>query len=191
MPNRHVVNQIIAAYANAAIDGAYAQGGNDAVIEVRNQMVQVLDFMATNIKLRLTFDDESLSDDERKELALNVFKGYHPVLVDLLAIMAQRADMTLLRRIKSKYEKLVQTKLNFIIVDVTTVVSLDDNLRSLITNKLSDDLGQPIRLVEHINKSILGGIIMRADGRYIDASVRGQIQNARNVLNENTDGGER
>ena len=73
---------------------------------------------------------------------------------------------------------------------MTTVVSLDDNLRTLITNKLTADLGMPVALVEHIDKSIMGGIIMRAGGRYIDSSVRSQIQNARIVLNENTDGGE-
>ena len=146
--------------------------------------------MATNIKLRLTFDDESLSSEQRKKLAHEVFEGYNPVLVDLLAVMASRADMTLLRRVRAEYEELVKTKLNFVIVDVTTVVSLDDNLRTLITNKLTADLGMPVALVEHIDKSIMGGIIMRAGGRYIDSSVRSQIQNARIVLNENTDGGE-
>lgn len=190
MPNRHVVNEIIAAYANAAIEGANALGGQDAVVDVRNQMVQVLGFMATNIKLRLTFDDESLSSEQRKKLAHEVFEGYNPVLVDLLAVMASRADMTLLRRVRAEYEELVKTRLNFVIVDVTTVVSLDDNLRTLITNKLTADLGMPVALVEHIDKSIMGGIIMRAGGRYIDSSVRSQIQNARIVLNENTDGGE-
>ena len=189
MPNRHVVNEIIAAYANAALEGADALGGKDAVVEVRNQMVQVLGFMATNIKLRLTFDDEALSTDQRKELVHGVFKDYNPVLVDLLSVMAARSDMDLLRRVESDYEELVKTKLNFIIVDVTTVVSLDDNLRTLISNKLSADLGMPVVLVEHIDKSIMGGIIMRSGGRYIDASLRSQIQNARNVLTE-TDGGE-
>ena len=102
MPNRHVVNEIIAAYANAAIEGANALGGQDAVVDVRNQMVQVLGFMATNIKLRLTFDDESLSSEQRKKLAHEVFEGYNPVLVDLLAVMASRADMTLLRRVRAE-----------------------------------------------------------------------------------------
>lgn len=190
MHDRHVVNQIIAAYTHAAIEGAQASGGKDAVVEVRNQMVQVLGFMATNIKLRLTFDDESLSADQRKEMAHKVFEGYNPVLVDLLAVMASRADMTLLRRVAALYEVEVRTKLGFSIVDVTTVVELDDALRDQITNKLSADLGQDVALVEHLDKSILGGIVIRSGGRYIDSSVRSQLINARNVLNETNDGGE-
>ena len=41
MANRLVINETIAAYANAAIDGANATGGRDAVVEVRNQMRQI------------------------------------------------------------------------------------------------------------------------------------------------------
>ena len=190
MPNRHVVNEIIAAYANAALEGAQSAGGRDAVVVVRNQMVQVLGFMATNIKLRLTFDDESLSSEQRKELAHKVFDGYNPVLVDLLSVMASRADMTLLRRVAALYEDMVRKQLDFSIVDVTTVVELDDALRALISNKLSADLGQDVVLVEHIDDSILGGIVIRSGGRYIDSSVRSQLLNARTVLNEQTDGGE-
>ena len=59
MANRHVINETIAAYANAAIDGANAAGGREAVVEVRNQMFQILEYMATNIELRLSLDDES------------------------------------------------------------------------------------------------------------------------------------
>ena len=54
MPNRHVINEIIAAYANAALEGAHNMGGRDAVVEVRNQFIQILEFISTNIKLRLS-----------------------------------------------------------------------------------------------------------------------------------------
>ena len=60
MPNRHVINETIAAYANAAIDGANAAGGKEAVVEIRYQMLEILGFMASNIDLRLACDDEGL-----------------------------------------------------------------------------------------------------------------------------------
>ena len=69
MANRLVINETIAAYANAAIDGANATGGRDAVVEVRNQMRQILGFMATNIDLRLSLDNEAYTAEERQALA--------------------------------------------------------------------------------------------------------------------------
>ena len=73
MPNRHVINEIIAAYANAALEGAHNMGGRDAVVEVRNQLIQILEFMSTNIKLRLSLDDEVYTPEQRKEIARSQF----------------------------------------------------------------------------------------------------------------------
>ena len=80
MANRLVINETIAAYANAAIDGANATGGRDAVVEVRNQMRQILGFVATNIDLRLSLDNEAYTAEERQALAGNAFDGYNPVV---------------------------------------------------------------------------------------------------------------
>ena len=165
MPNRHVINEIIAAYANAALEGAHNMGGRDAVVEVRNQLIQILEFMSTNIKLRLSLDDE-------------------------VYVMASRGDVEKLRRVYADYENLIVSKLDFNVVDVTTVVDLDDNLRTVIKNKIKNDLGRDCVLVEHKDPSILGGIVMSTMGNYIDASLRSQFDQARIVMKEKTDGGE-
>lgn len=190
MPNRHVINEIIAAYANAALEGAHNMGGRDAVVEVRNQLIQILEFMSTNIKLRLSLDDEVYTPEQRKEIACNVFEGYHPILVELLGVMASRGDVEKLRRVYADYESLIVSKLDFNVVDVTTVVDLDDNLRTVIKNKIENDLGRDCVLVEHKDPSILGGIVMSTMGNYIDASLRSQFDQARIVMKEKTDGGE-
>lgn len=190
MPNRHVINEIIAAYANAALEGAHNMGGRDAVVEVRNQLIQILEFMSTNIKLRLSLDDEVYTPEQRKEIARNVFEGYNPILVELLGVMASRGDVEKLRRVYADYENLIVSKLDFNVVDVTTVVDLDDNLRTVIKNKIKNDLGIDCVLVEHKDPSILGGIVMSTMGNYIDASLRSQFDQARIVMKEKTDGGE-
>ena len=165
MPNRHVINETIAAYANAVIDGAYAAGGKEAVVGIRNQMLEILGFMSTNIDLRLACDDEGYTPQEREQIVRGVFGSYNELLVELLSVMASRCDMNRLRQVYAKYEELTETKLNFNIVDVTTVVELDDNLRTVITEKAESDLGRDCVLVEHIDPSIQGGIIMKTGGR--------------------------
>ncbi|MEF2559551.1 MAG: ATP synthase F1 subunit delta [Eggerthellaceae bacterium] len=191
MPNRHVINETIAAYANAAIEGANAAGGKEAIVEIRNQMLEILGFMASNIDLRLACDDEGYTPEEREGIVKAVFGGsYNSVLVSLLSVMASRSDMGKLRRVYHQYEELIETKLNFNVVDVTTVVELDDNLRTVITKKAESDLGRECVLVEHIDPSIQGGIIMSAGSRYVDASVRTQFDRARIALKKKTDGGE-
>ena len=79
-----------------------------------------------------------------------------------------------------------------VVVDTTTVVALTDELREIIKKKLSADFkGKNIVLREHVDPSILGGIIMSAHGNRVDASIATQLENARRVLSTVPNGGER
>ena len=75
-------------------------------------------------------------------------------------------------------------------VDVISAVSLDEHLREVIKNKLSRDLGSDILLREHVDKSILGGIIMSAHGKRLDASMATQLEHARVALSTERIGGD-
>ena len=56
--------------------------------------------------------------------------------------------------------------------------------------KLSADLGHGVRLNESVDASILGGIIISTHGKRMDASVKTQLNHARQVLKTASTGGE-
>ena len=114
----------------------------------------------------------------------------HPALVDVLLVMSERDDLELANRVYAAFDGLIEEKLGVVVVDVTTAVPLDDALRETISNKAAQDLGKKVVLRERVDKSILGGIIMSASGRRIDASIATQLDTARTVLKTTTDGGE-
>lgn len=188
--NRLVIKEEIATYASVMLDAAAQAGGQDAVLEVRDQAEQIVGFMRSNMDLSGALEDTSYTPEQRAEIARGVFASYDSVLVDVLAVMAERGDIALLSKVLKSYEEQIESKLNIAVVDVTTVVPLDDSLREVITKKAEADLGTDVVLREHIDQSILGGIIMSANGKRIDASVLSQLESARNVLKLSTDGGE-
>ena len=172
------------------LDGAYEAGGQDAVLEVRDQAERILRIARSNMDLSDALEDSSYTPEQRGQLVRNLFASSNPVLVDVLAVMAEREDFALLSRVWASYGEQLERKLNVTVVDVTTVVELDDHLREVITKKAEADLGTNVVLREHIDKSLLGGILMSANGKRIDASVLSQLESARNVLKLSTDGGE-
>ena len=172
--NRLIVKEEVAVYAAVLFDGAFEAGGQEAVLEVRDQMVRVAGAMRTNMELSVALSDPGYTPEQRGELARNVFAGCNPVLLDVL----------------ENYAEQLQSKLNLCVVDVTTAVPLDDALRRIITEKAEADLDTNVVLRESVDKSILGGIIMSTNGKRIDASVASQLDHARNVLKTTTDGGE-
>ena len=188
--NRHVQKEKVATYASVLLDAALAAGGQDAVLAVRDQTERIIRIVRSNMDLSSSLQDSSYTPEQRNSLARNVFAQANPVLVDVLAVMAERGDFALLSRVWESYGEQVERKLNVTVVDVTTVVPLDDHLREVITKKSEADLGTKVVLRESIDKSLIGGILMSANGKRIDASMTSQLEAARNVLKHSTDGGE-
>ncbi len=189
--NRLAEKKKVATYAAVLMEGAQQAGGRDAVLEVRNQLDDVTKIVRSNMELQNALTEASYAPEQRNALARSVFADCNAALVDVLAVMAERGDMACLSRVFATVEDLLRENLNLNVVEVTTAVPLDDELRQTISNKLAADLGTDVVLRETVDKSILGGIIMSANGKRIDASVTSQLDHARNVLKQSTDGGER
>ena len=175
---RELARETVATYASVLVDEAYKAGGQDAVMEIRNQLESILRISRSNLDLATSLDVE------KGQIVRNVFVDANPVLVEVLAVMATRGDFALLSRVWVSYQEQLESKLGVTVVDVTTVVPLDDKLREQIIKKTEADLGTKAVLNEKIDKSIIGGIIMSAQGRRIDASVLSQLEKARNVLKD-------
>ena len=186
--NRLVEKEIVATYASVLLEGALAQGGQDAAMQVRDQAELVVRTMRSNADLAEALGSHAYTAEQRGEIARNTFEGFNPALVDMLAVMAERGEGKLLSRVLKSFEEKAQAELGTTIVDVTTVVELDDHLRELITRKVENEFGTKVVLREHIDPAILGGILMSANGKRIDASVLSQLEKARGVLKQQQGG---
>ena len=188
--NRLVVKEEVAVFASVLFDAANEAGGQEAVLDVREQMGEIIRLMRADMNLEMALNSSEYTAEQRKGLVESVFADCHPALREVLAVMAERGQADLLSRVYTDYGTLVGERLGLVVVDVTTAVPLDDKLRQLITEKAEADLGKKAVLRERIDKSILGGIIMSVDGNYIDASMISQLNRARHILKDTTDGGD-
>ena len=188
--NRLAEKEKVQTYASVLLDGVLADGGQARAMAVSDRMDEIIRIMRANPELTEAMKNASYTPEERNALVRGTFEGVDPSLVDMLAVMAERGDADLLARVCSSFEDAIQRKLNVTIVDVTCAVELDDHLREVISKKAAADLGTDVILREHIDKSILGGIVMSAKGKRIDASVTHQLENARLVLSS-APGGDR
>ena len=191
MPNnRHLEQGKVLTYASVLLDSVYESGGQDAVLEVRDQFESVVKIIRSNMDLAGALSDSSSKPETRASVARGTFAMCDQALCGTLAVMAERKDIDLVNRIYASFVEQLERKLNIVVVDVTTVVSLDDHLREVITNKVAADLKANVVLREHIDTSLLGGILITAGGKRIDASVASKLEVARTALKQTTHGGE-
>ena len=69
-----------------------------------------------------------------------------------------------------------------IVVNVVSAVELDDHLRELIKKKAQNELDANIVLNEHVDKNILGGVILSARNRIVDCSLLTMMERAKSEL---------
>jgi F-type H+-transporting ATPase subunit delta len=186
--DRALIRKTSAVYAEVLLQAAREEG---TIFEVSEQLEQVLAAVRGTIELRHTLTDRMIPAALRSRIAKEVFASFDAALVEVLGVMVERDDVLLLNRVGEIYIDLAERELNSIIIDVTTVVELDDALRSSIQKKYSAQLGKGVLLREHVNPALVGGIVLSAHGQRIDASVASQLENARVVLSTVSSGGGR
>ena len=178
--NRNIVKREVETYASVALDAAKQ---SDSIFETGSQLEQALSAIRGNMEFHSALKDVTVPGKVRADIIREVFDSFGNPAKEILAVMAERGEIELLSRVCETYSYAAEEETNTVVVDVTTVVELTDELREKISKKVSADLGgRQVVLREHIDKSILGGIVLGAHGKRIDASVVSQLENARVVL---------
>ena len=186
--NRLLAKREVATYAQVLLDAARQKG---TAIEVSAQLGEIRQVILTHPGLRDVMTDGSMDPRARENVMTEVFPGADPDVIKVIGVMCERRDFDMFHRFIEEYDQLVEDDLNVVFIDITTVVELDDALRETIKNKFAAQFGKDIALREHVDASILGGIVLSAHGKRIDASVATQLDRVREALSTTRSGGER
>ena len=117
-------------------------------------------------------------------------RKFSPEVLETLAGMQREDDLDLVEQVAKHYKELLDAQDVTVSVTVTTAVPMDDDLRAKVRAKAEKDLGLPVYLVERVDPSIIGGIMLEVRGKRYDASVRAQLANIRKTLSASFIGGE-
>ena len=117
-------------------------------------------------------------------------RKFSPEVLETLAAMQREDDLDLVAQVAKQYKEYLDAEDKTVFVTVTTAVPLDDYLREKVRAKAEADLKAPVYLVERVDPSIIGGIMLEARGKRHDASVRAQLANIRKTLSSSFIGGE-
>lgn len=117
-------------------------------------------------------------------------RKFSPEVLETLATMQREDDLDLVSQVAKQYKEYLDAEDKTVSVTVTTAVPLDDDLREKVRAKAEADLKAPVYLVERVDPSIIGGIMLEARGKRYDASVRAQLANIRKTLSSSFIGGE-
>ena len=113
-------------------------------------------------------------------------------IIAVLDTMSKRDQLDLLPKVAAAFKYVAEEDEDVVGVTVTTAIPLDDELRQTITKKCEQDFGRKVFLIEQVDPSIVGGLVLEARGERRDISVKTQLRIAQETLanSANSYGGE-
>lgn len=186
--NRLLVKKEIETYAQVLLEMGEA---NDTAYSISAQLEEMKKVVGMHPGLREVLANDAIEENTRATVLHEVFKEFSIEMIKFVIVMAERHDIDLLPRVAECYDEMVQDKYNVVILDVATVIPLDDELREKIKGKFAAQFGKEIVLREHVDAWLLGGINVRANGRRVDCCTATRLEKVRAELSSVSTGGER
>lgn len=159
-------------YAAALLDLAREEGPD----RIDQELKLVSQTLSSHLKLKEALNSSQVSLEKKQALVNEIFGlKLSKTTLGFLSLLLATEKISLLPEIATEYTLLLQQVENKIIAEVATAVPVDNAILSHLENRLVELTGKRVSIRHTVDESIVGGLIIRVDGKLIDASVRGQL----------------
>lgn len=149
---------------------------NDCLSEVYDEMGQTDKIFSDNGEFVKLLSSPLVTDDNKHEILNKTFSGkVTDLFFDFLCVLSDKGRTGAFSGIYTEFKDMYNKQMNILEVKVTIAEEMGDEIREKLINKLSSVTGKTVLLDEKIDKSLLGGIIVKYDNTEIDSSVKGKL----------------
>ncbi len=160
-------------YARALLKLTEEQGVAESVLEELDSLVE----QADRDKAFASFLTSPLVEaDDRRASLDRVFRGrMSELLLDTIQVMNRKGRMGLVPALGETYRDELEKLRGEIRVHVRSAVALDDAQRQQLSEAVSQYASKQATLVESVDESLIGGVVLRVGDQRIDTSVAKQL----------------
>ena len=160
-------------YARAVF--AYARE-NDA-LGVFSDMLSLAAGLVSEPRLQGLLKDPRLTRERRVDMMLTLGgERFDAAMQRFLRVLGDRDRLLLLPQILEQFESLRADQEQRLSAEVISAMELDEAQQERIRLELAERTGRTVELVPHLDEQLLGGAVIRAGDRVLDASLRGRLQ---------------
>ncbi len=161
-------------YSGAMLELAQRIGEAETLLRELGELCTYLD---ENPDLERFFSSPTVESTSRGEAIERWFRGRtSDLLVDSLQILNRKERLGLLRTIAEAYRLDHEELCGQIDVHVRSAVPLPDAMRDRLTQVTTALAGKEARLVEQVDDSVIGGLVVLIGDRKLDTSVAARLK---------------
>ena len=155
----------------------------DAVDEVQRSIKLVLELLKKDAQFRAFMQTKRFTTEQKTEVIRSGLRdACHPILQELLIIEIDENPTILLRDLSYFFDAMAKDELNIVPVTAHVADELSVDEVADLQKTLEKSIGKNTELDLIVDPSLLGGIKLRIDNTYLDASIRAKMDNLRRDL---------
>lgn len=137
--------------------------------KLRQEFQDLLTILADE-KVHHTFHHPRATREQKNQLIK--LMNLSPIMENFLLLVVEKSREGLLAAIGQYFEELVLAEQHTTLADVISAVPLTDQNRKELQDKLESLTGKTVLLRTQIDPKIMGGLVVKIDGKVIDGSIK-------------------
>jgi len=167
-------------YAAVMLRVAEEQGQAEALEEELAALVSHLD---RNPEFQQFLTSPLIQEGPHVEVIEKAFRGRaSDLLVDSLQVIGRKGRLGSLRAVATEYRKALRHLRGGMDVHIRTAVPLTDALRARLTDAITAAVDRKPTLIEHVDPSLVAGVVIELEGRKVDASLASRLHQMTEAL---------
>lgn len=166
-------------YANALLQLTEEKGDPKVVLE----NLQVLrNVFLDDQELMVLFKHPAIAASKKLEFLKEASAGLDELTAQLLQLLCERRKLHLVPAIMEQFYQLLLAKYNRVVGTLTSAEPISDEDVASIKKKLEERLQKTVQLSVNVDKSLIGGYMLKVGDEVIDGSLKGRLQSIEKIL---------
>jgi len=162
-------------YADALVQ--IAKDGKLTFEKISKDLNLISEILEQSKDLKEVLVNPVISIDDKKEILDKVFSNEVDVLIiNFLKILTDKNKFDIFDDILEAYNKSIDNINNIKRVSVTSAVTMPEDAKSRLKQKLEEKLKANVIIDLNINKDIIAGLVIKIDDNVIDMSLRHKLE---------------
>ena len=152
----------------------------DAVDEVQRSIKLVIELLKKDAQFRAFMQSKRFTIEQKTEvIKFGLQDVCNPLIQELLIIEIDQNPTILMRNLSYFFDAMVKDELNIVPVEAHVADELSVDELAYLQKTLEESIGKDTELDLKIDPNLLGGIKLRIENTFLDASIKNKMDNLR------------
>lgn len=161
-------------YAHALLDVSEEKGDTS----LREELDELARLFAEHPELRTVLLHPAIPAEKKTAVVAALWRKERPseLLQRLVALLLERDRMELLPLIAKAYARLWNAHRGIVEAEVVSAFAMESSEAHALSAAVGRVLGKQVELLDQVDPSLMGGVLLRMEGRVYDGSVRARLR---------------